>query len=154
MNKAVDLGLLIIRLGTGGSILVFRAFSHLAGGSQVWAQNGSFIFETGLNVTPEVAGLTIAVVEVLAGLMIVTGALFRTGTILLIVAMLPSLLYQVSSTTGTAYVGLESAFVSILLITVLLGLAVSGPGIFAMHPFRRAHSSGSDEQLPTFENLT
>ena len=155
MNKAVDLGLLVIRLSVGGSILVFRGFANLAGGNQVWSQNGSFIFETGINLSPEMVGLILAVIECLGGLMLITGALFRTGGILLAITVLPSLLYQVSSSTSTSYIGLESSFVSVLLLGSLVGLIISGPGSIAMHPFRRtAGESSAQDPLPDFESLS
>ena len=154
MNKAVDLGLLIIRLGIGGSVLVFRALGNLVGGSTVWAQNGAFIFETGINVSPELVGLTMAAIETIGALMVISGALFRTGTVLLILTIVPSLIYQMNSASSTVFSGLESSFVSVLLATVLLGLAVSGPGSIAMHPFRRSSDSKGDDPLPTFDNLS
>ena len=154
MNKAIDIGLLIIRVGIGGSLFAFRALGNLAGGSDLWAQNGAFIFETGLNLSPELVGLSFAVLECVGALMLITGALFRTGTVLLLVTVLPTLLYQVNSVSGTAYSGLESAFVSIVLVSVFVGLFVSGPGSIAMHPFRSTQKPDRDDSMATFESLS
>jgi len=153
MSKATDLGLLIMRLGLGGALLAFKGLSNLAGGSDVWAQNGSFIFETGLNLSPELVGLTFAIIETLGAIMLITGALFRTGTVFLLVTIIPTLLYQVSSVNGSSYIGLETGFISVVLGSVLLGLLVSGPGSIAMHPFRR-QSGSSDDELASFESLS
>ncbi len=154
MNKSMDLGLLVIRLGVGGSVLAFRALGNLFGGPELWSHSGSFIFETSINISPEIVGATLAILECLGGLMLITGALFRTGAFLLILTAIPGLMYQLGTATGSAYAGLGSSFVSIVLLSVYLGLLISGPGAMAMRLFSRSSGGANEEPLPTFDSLS
>lgn len=153
MNKSIDLGLLVMRIGVGGSVLAFRALASLFGGPELWAMNGSFILDTSLQVSPEVVGGVLAGLECLGAFFLLTGAAFRVGTVMLILTTLPGIVHQVGSMTGSTYTGLGSSFVSLILLSVYIGLMITGPGSMAMRIFSGRSGKPADEPLPSFEDL-
>lgn len=153
MNKSIDLGLLVMRIGVGGSVLAFRALGSLFGGPELWAMNGSFILDTSLQVSPEIAGGVLAGLECLGAFLLLTGAAFRFGTAMLILTTLPGIVHQVGTISGASYTGLGSSFVSLILLSVYIGFLITGPGTMAMRLFSGSSGKSKEEPLPSFDDL-
>jgi len=121
-------GLLIIRLAVGG-ILAYAGWNKLQGGEAVLNAVGANIKVIGIDVGTGNAftfffGIMAAVSELLGGLLLIVGYLFRTATVPLIATMVVATLYKYGASEGdfTQY------GYPLLALCVLIGLLFTGPG--------------------------
>ena len=68
-----DLGLLLLRLAVGFSMLVFHGWGKLTGGPEAWARVGGSMGNLGIGLWPEAWGLAAALAESLGSLLLILG---------------------------------------------------------------------------------
>lgn len=87
LTKYRDIGLLILRAGLG-VFFIFHGWPKLMGGPEVWERVGGAMAHFGLGLFPEFWGLLAALTEVLGGLLLLLGFLFRPACIALFATMM------------------------------------------------------------------
>lgn len=125
LERRVDAGLLIVRLGFGLGFVWFHGLPKLTGGPERWAGTGAAMGSLGLGIDAQWWGLAAALFETAGGLLIATGLLFRPAALGLMVVMLFATADHVTSGEGSP----AHAFKNIWLFA---GLLVSGPGRYSI----------------------
>ena len=124
--SAVDLGLLVLRLGVGGAF-VAHGVPKLLGGPPAWEGLGGAMETFGIAFWPAAWGFAAALTEALGGLLFALGLLFRPFSALLLVVMFVATTKHVTAGDGFgAYShAMEAGF-------VFFGTLVAGPGKLAL----------------------
>lgn len=122
-NKS-GLGLLSVRMGIA-VFLIFHSVTRLAGNESMWKGVGKTVdaIDTGLETTT--IGLIILILELLGGASIVSGYLFRIGSVLMAVVFGLYTYYYYFVQDLTILPLYSFGFVM-----VCLGLALTGPGTY------------------------
>ena len=127
-----DIGVLIIRLGIGGSMLIFHGYGKITGGAVLWEKLGSNMSTIGINFYPVFWGFMAAFSESICSVLIMTGLLFRPATVLLAVTMIVAILRHLTLPEGTAGAGWSGASHALELLVIYTGLFFLGPGRFRL----------------------
>jgi len=91
-----DLGLLILRIGIG-AMFVGHGLPKMIGGPTRWAELGEAVGNLGVHVgPPAVWGFLAAISELLGGILLATGVLFRPACLFLLGTMLVATITHVS----------------------------------------------------------
>ena len=124
-ERQLNTGLLVMRLGLAAT-LMFYAVPRLMDGARAWTAVGKDMRFLHADFSAQVVGLILLLVEILAGLGMVTGYLFRLSSVLL--AAVYSLYFfnyiNVGYKTLPLYAG--------ALACICLGLFFTGAGRFAV----------------------
>ncbi len=123
-----DLGLLIIRAALG-FIFLIAGYNKFVSGEETLHAIGLNINYLGLDVTPNTVstmlfGVLAAGIEVVCGLALIVGYLFRTSTLALFMVMLVATLMQIDTSRGD----LTEFGYPLVLGLVLAGLLFTGSG--------------------------
>ena len=127
LGKYRDFGLLILRLGVGGTFIV-HGLPKLTGGPKTWAGLGKSMNHLGIDFFPEFWGFMAAVSEGIGGVLLILGAFDRPVCLLLMFTMIVATLTHAvpeKREFKTYSNPLKLAF-------VFLGLATIGPGRFSV----------------------
>ncbi len=124
-----DLGLLVIRLGLGVSMMI-HGYPKLLN-TEKWEWLGSQMVHVGVNFAPEVFGFLAAFSEFFGGLFLVLGVLFVPVNLLLFTTMFVAFTYHLNQ--GDAY---SQTSHSLELMIVFLGLCFTGPGKLSLRKRR------------------
>ena len=115
-----DVGLLILRIGIG-SMFVGHGLPKMVAGPTRWAELGEAVGHLGIHVgPPAVWGFLAALSELLGGILLATGVLFRPACLLLLSTMVVATITHVNNgddfdqTSHAAEMGV--LFLSLLLI--------------------------------------
>jgi putative oxidoreductase len=132
MFRHPDLGLFIIRAALG-IILMIAGYNKIMGGTEQLHWVGSNVKYLGFNVEPNTFttlfyGILAAGSELLGGLLLIAGWLFRTATVPLMGTMLVATLFKFQTTSGD----LTQYGYPMIFFFVLLGLLLIGPGKFSL----------------------
>jgi putative oxidoreductase len=122
------LGLLLLRLGIGGSMIAFHGYGKLVGGPEVWEKIGSNMHYLGIDMMPMVWGLMAALAEFLGSLLIMFGVLFRPAALALAFTMAVAVCRHLSLPAGMAGAGWSAASHAMELFFVYVALFLIGPG--------------------------
>ena len=87
INKNLDLGLLIVRVGIGLGFLYYHGWEKLLDGPERWAGLGSEMARFGLDFWPTFWGFMIAFAESIGAILIAAGALFAPMSLILAIGM-------------------------------------------------------------------
>ena len=146
MNRAlsnrpvnVDLGILLIRLGIGLSLLYFHGWDKLAGGSAMWAGVGGSMGSFGLGLPPVFWGFMAAFSESFGSAMLALGLLFRPVTLMLAFTMIVAVSVHLNMPPENANAGLAGAANALVHLSVYVGLFFAGAGRFSV-TFTRSES--------------
>ena len=123
-----DLGLLIVRVGIGLSMMIFHGFGKLKGGPELWERIGGNMSNLGMDFFPVFWGFMAAFSEFFASFFIVIGVLFKPSTALLIFTMLVAALRHLSLPEGASGAGWSGASHALELLAVYIALFIAGPG--------------------------
>jgi putative oxidoreductase len=124
-----DLGLLFIRIALGGSMMAY-GIPKFMGGMDALAQVGQAMQYVGIHGAFHVWGLLAALIEVVGGLMILLGFLFRPAAFALILVMLIATLFQGHTHQAKDFVA--NALHPLSYMGVFMGLLFSGPGKWSL----------------------
>ena len=127
-----DIGLLIIRLGIGGSMLIIHGYGKITGGTAGWEKLGSNMSMIGMDFAPVFWGFMAAFSETVCSLLIMIGMLFRPATALLAVTMIVAALRHLTLPEGAAGAGWSGASHALELLIIYIGLFFLGPGKYRL----------------------
>ncbi|MBS1658275.1 MAG: DoxX family protein [Chitinophagales bacterium] len=121
-----DIGYLILRLGLG--ILTARhGWPMLVGGAEKWESVGSFASAIGITFYPVVWGFVAAAAEVVGGICVAVGFLFRPACILITATLIGALTYKLQDASTFGY-WIEYAEMA----TAFFAMFLMGPGRFSL----------------------
>lgn len=126
LNRYLDLGLLILRIGIG-SMFLYHGFPKLSGGPEKWEKVGSAIKYTGIEFAPVFWGFMAAISEFFGGICIILGLFFRPACILLTITMAVAATMHLGRGDG-----LQRASHAIESGILFLSLIVIGPGKYSI----------------------
>lgn len=121
-----DLGLLILRVGIG-VMFILHGWPKLFGGIEKWEKIGAKMSLIGIDFAPVFWGLCASIAEVLGGLLIALGLLFKPSTLLLAFTMLIASIYHLSE--GDGIMGSSHSIESLILF---ISLFFIGPGKYRL----------------------
>lgn len=90
-----DLGILIFRIGIGIAFIL-HGYPKLIGGEEIWVKVGSAMSYLGIHQFHMYWGLLAALAEVIGGLFLATGILFRTALFSLLFTMFVATVMKIS----------------------------------------------------------
>ena len=131
-QNAKDIGLLIIRLGIGASMLIFHGQEKMAGGPEMWAKIGGSMKIIGITFLPVFWGFMAAFSEAVASLLIMFGILFRPAAALLACTMFVAVLTHMNLSSFVFNPDWKGASHAIELLVIYIGLFLIGPGRFGV----------------------
>jgi len=126
-----NLGLLVIRLGVGLTMLVFHGYGKLVGGPETWAQVGASMGNFGLNFAPEFWGFMAMFAEFGCSILLILGVLFRPALFLLGFTMFVAVVVHLNLPVESGKAGWSGASHALVHLFVYAGLFLTGPGKFA-----------------------
>lgn len=124
-ERQLNTGLLIVRIGIAASQLIY-ALPRMFDGTPAWIRVGSEIRFLHTGFSTQVLGIVLLAIEILAGLGLLTGYLFRVSATLLtaVYGLYFFNFINVGYKTLPLYAG--------ALAVVCVGMLVAGPGRFAV----------------------
>lgn len=132
-----NLGLLIIRIGIGLSLVVFHGYGKLAGGPETWAAIGGAMKYVGIGFAPTFWGFMAAFAEFVCSILIILGVLFRPAAVALAFTMLVGILHHLNLPIDSPSFGWSGASHALELFCVYVGLYLTGPGKYAFTLMRK-----------------
>ena len=126
-----DLGLLLVRLAVGFSMLVFHGWGKLTGGPEAWARVGGSMGNLGIGLWPEAWGLAAALAESLGSLLLILGLFTRPAAAVLAFTMVVAAVQHLNMPPEAANAGWKGASHALELLGVYLALLLVGPGAYA-----------------------
>jgi len=122
-NSRIDLGLLIIRLGFGLTMIAFHGLPKLMGGQEKWTAIGKSMQNIGIDFMPTVFGFSAGLAETVASLLLILGLWTRPAAIILAITMLVAVTNHLAKGDG-----LSGASHAIEFLVVYIAFAIMGPG--------------------------
>jgi len=132
MEAYRDIGLIILRLGIGASMLIFHGYGKIMGGRAVWEKLGASMNIVGIDFLPVFWGFMAAFSESVCSALIILGILFRPAALLLAFTMFIAVVKHLTMLPGTSGAGWSGASHAIELFVVYLGLFFLGPGRYVV----------------------
>lgn len=123
-----DLGLLLLRVGVGLSMILFHGWGKLTGGPERWERIGANMGNLGIDFAPMFWGLMAAVSETFCSALLALGVLFRPAAALLAFTMIVASLRHLSLPAGEPNSGWSGASHALELLAVYVALLLIGPG--------------------------
>jgi len=129
VNK--DVGLLLIRLGIGISMLAFHGYDKITGGPDLWRGVGGAMSHVGVGFAPVLWGFLAAFAEFGCSILLILGVLFRPAALMLGFTMFVAVLVHMNMPAEQPNAGFSGASHAIELMVVYVGLFLTGPGRYA-----------------------
>ncbi|MGH7884723.1 MAG: DoxX family protein [Thermodesulfobacteriota bacterium] len=123
-----DIGLLILRIGVGLSMMIFHGLAKIKGGPEGWEKTGSSMSNLGIDFFPVFWGFMASFSEFFGSFFIIVGFFFKPAASLLIFTMLVAIVVHLSLPAGAENAGWSGASHAIELLTVYVALLLTGPG--------------------------
>lgn len=121
-GRGVDVGLLFLRVGIGAMFVLVHGLPSLVEGPSGWETFGRrFATATGIQYGVVAWGFVGAATEVVGGLCLIAGVMFRPACVLLAFTMVVAVLYNFRMGLGLASQPFELAI-------LFVSLALVGPG--------------------------
>ncbi len=127
MKNSKDIGLLIIRVVIGITMIAFHGLGKLMGGPDTWTKIGGSLSNIGINFTPMLFGLSASLIETVGSLLFILGLWTRPVAALLAVTMLIAAISHLSR--GDGFSGASHA---IELLAIYIGFILIGPGKYSI----------------------
>jgi putative oxidoreductase len=126
-----NLGLFIVRLGIGLSMLIFHGYGKLTGGPETWKMVGGAMGNLGLSFAPAFWGFLAMYAEFAGSILLVLGVLFRPATLMLAFTMFVAVIAHLNMPPENPNAGWSGASHALELLCVYVGLYLTGPGKYA-----------------------
>ena len=131
--SALDLALLVLRLGIGVSFVYVYGWDKIAGGPARWANLGENVALFGITFWPTFWGFMAAMTEFVGGMCLMLGLFFRPVLGLLLVVMVVAFSSHLAAgelpwTSPKPWHATEMA-------TVFVALLLTGPGRYSLDAF-------------------
>lgn len=127
-GNSKDLGLLVLRIGVGLSMMIFHGLEKIQGGPEKWERIGSNMGNLGIDFFPVFWGFMAAFSEFFGSFFIIVGFFFKPATALLAFTMIVAAVVHLSLPAGAENAGLKGASHALELLTVYVALFLTGPG--------------------------
>jgi putative oxidoreductase len=124
LERYLDEGLLIARLGFGLGFVWYHGLPKLQGGMERLAGTGRAMESLGIRAGAEWFGLAAAMAETLGGLFLAIGFLFRPAALAIAIVMFVATVNHIVTGQGTPAHSFKNFW-------VLLGLFIIGPGRYS-----------------------
>ncbi len=131
-ENSKDIGLLLIRLVIGASMLIFHGQAKLTGGPEVWMKIGGNMKILGIIFLPVFWGFMAAFAEAVCSVFIMLGVLFRPAAALLAFTMLIAVLTHMNMSSWAFKPDWKGASHAIEFLAIYIGLFLIGPGRFGV----------------------
>lgn len=118
-----DIGLLIIRVVIGVSMMAFHGLPKLMGGVDTWTKIGQSMQNIGINFLPTVWGFSAGFTETVASFLLILGLWTRPASWLLAFTMLVAAVMHFSKGDG-----LSGASHALELLAIYVAFGIMGPG--------------------------
>ncbi len=135
-----DIGLLVIRLGIGLTMLIFHGYGKLTRGPQGWERMGNQMANLGIDFLPMFWGFMAMFSEFFCSILLIIGILFRPATALLVATMFVAAVRHLSLPPGSEGAGFKGASHALELLSVYLALYFTGPGKYNVAALWRKES--------------
>jgi len=132
-----NLGLLVIRLGVGLTMLVLHGYGKLVGGPDAWGSAGSAMANLGITFAPAFWGFMAMFAEFACSILIILGVVFRPALILLGFTMFVGVVLHLNLPVASGQSGWSGASHALVYICAYAGLFLTGPGKFAFSLFKK-----------------
>jgi putative oxidoreductase len=143
LNKHIDIGLLIMRIGLGAMFITQHGGPKIFGGPERWGKVGTAVGNLGIHFFPQFWGFMAGVAEFGGGICLILGILFRPATAFMVITMI------VAATSHFARgQGLSGASHAIEVGVALLGLFFIGPGRYSLQYFLRTRLATARQAIP------
>ena len=129
-----DLGLLVLRIGIGVSMLVFHGWGKITGGPERWEGIGGAMSNFGISFAPVFWGFLAASAESVCSALLVLGFLFRPAAFLLACTMVVAAAAHLNMPPDNPRAGWSGASHALELLAVYVALLFTGPGKLALVP--------------------
>ncbi len=127
----IDIGLLIVRVGIGLSIIVFHGYDKITGGPGFWERIGSNMSNLGITFAPAMWGFLAASTEFFGSILLILGVLFRPAAAVLAFTMFVAALRHINLPVDNPVSGWHHASHALELVAVYVALFFTGPGRYA-----------------------
>ncbi len=127
LDRFRDLGLLLLRLGLGSTLMFVHGMNKLFGGPDRWEQVGASAQAIGLDFLPTFWGFMAGLAEFGGGLLLMLGLLFRPTILFLLI---PTMI--VAAAANFAGLLSNNPWHAVELGIVLFGLFFIGPGDYSL----------------------
>ena len=128
----IDVGLLVIRIVIGLSMMIFHGFSKIKGGPEIWKEIGGDIGVLGINFLPVFWGFMAGFAEFFCSFLLILGVLFRPAAILLVCTMFVAVVVHLNLPPESPAAGWKGASHALELLAVYVGLFFTGPGKYKL----------------------
>ncbi|MCT1526648.1 DoxX family protein [Sphingobacterium hotanense] len=122
-NSKTDIGLLIIRVVIGTTMIAFHGIPKLMGGVEGWTKIGQSMQTIGINFLPTMWGFSAGFTETVGSFLLILGLWTRPASWLLAFTMLIAVVVHLSKGDG-----LSGASHAIEFLSVYVTFAIMGPG--------------------------
>jgi putative oxidoreductase len=126
-----DIGLLLLRVGVGISMLTFHGYAKITGGPELWAKLGVHMKNLGITFAPAMWGFEAALAEFFCSILLVLGVLFRPAAALLAFTMFVAVMRHLNLPPDSPGAGWSGASHALELLCVYVALFLTGPGRYA-----------------------
>lgn len=127
-----DLGLLVLRLGIGFSMLLLHGWGKISAGPEQWERIGGSMANLGIDFLPVFWGFMAAFSEFFCSAFLVLGVFFRPAAFLLMGTMLVAAVRHLSLPAGEPGSGFSGASHALEFLTVYVALFLTGPGRYRL----------------------
>ena len=134
LARHADLGLLVIRLGVGLSLLLFHGWGKITGGPERWERTGREMANLGIRFYPVFWGLMAALAESLGAVLLMLGLFFRPSAGVIAFTMFVAALRHLNLPADAPNSGWSGASHALELLAVAIGLVFLGPGKYSLAP--------------------
>ena len=132
-GKDVDLGIFLLRVGFGFSMLIFHGYGKLTGGPEKWAKIGESLQIFGIDFYPVFWGFMATFAEFFCSAFIIAGFFFMPATFLLSVNMIVAVLFHLYLPEESSAAGWQGASNAVEYFFVYIVLMISGPGRYKIN---------------------
>lgn len=127
-----DVGLLVVRVGIGLSMLLFHGWGKITGGPELWERIGGNMSNLGITFAPAMWGFFAAFAESVCSALIIVGLFFRPAAALLALTMLVAMIRHLSLPEDAAGAGWKGASHALELFVIYVALLLTGSGRYAL----------------------
>ena len=121
-DRCRNLGLLILRLGIGLSMLLFHGYGKLIGGPERWEGLGGQMANLGINFLPVFWGFMAMFAEFFGSILLILGLFFRPAAFLLAGTMFVAAIRHLSLPADAQGAGFAGASHALELLAVYMAL--------------------------------
>lgn len=132
IKDRASLGLLIIRILIGLSMVLFHGYGKLAGGPELWERVGGSMGNFGISFVPIFWGFMAMSAEFFASIALILGVAFKPAAAILVVNMLVAATHHLVMPEGSQGAGLKGASHALEFLAIYLGLFFTGPGKYRL----------------------